>query len=176
MCTKRDWCWPSGGKCIVSPACRDTEYCLEEGRCTFRDGECIATSKEDCRQSKECWDGDHCYLNREEKKCDDESGTRFNSPGLMAGGVAAIIVGGLGAVVGGLMLSDATNPERGLDEATRDTETARGVAVLVVGLSVLSAGIPMLVVGRKRVPKKTGTALAPTFTIGPTGGSLSWSF
>ena len=175
MCAKRDWCWPSGGKCIVSPACRDTEYCLEDGRCTFLDGECIATSRQDCRQSEECESDGKCFLNREEKKCDDESGGEMNSPGLMAVGIVALVVGSGGIGFG--LLEVLGNMSGSLPQS--DSEEARRVAGfvgLIGGCALLAAGIPMVVVGKRQVPRRREVAFTYTIAIGPTGGSVSWSF
>jgi hypothetical protein len=52
-----------------------------------------------------------------------------------------------------------------------------GNAAVIGGLISIAAGIPLLIVGARRV--KSGIQVMeapPTLTVGPTGASLTWAF
>jgi hypothetical protein len=85
---------------------------------------------------------------------------RLNSPGMMAGGIL-MVAGGLAGVIGGAVLvSTATNridiycdspsfPCAHMDDGTRKTG---GALLMAAGALVGAAGIPLWIVGAKKIP------------------------
>lgn len=92
----------------------------------------------------------------------DWSAPRYKraSPGLMAGGILLITAGGLatfGGAVGALSSSGCCG------------NAGPGLLVLGAGLAGVISGIPMLVMGAKKIP-------AVTASVSPTGGNLRVTF
>lgn len=102
--------------------------------------------------------------------------TKRASPALFGTGIALISLGGVvllaGAVValgGGLENSIADNSGQG----TVDT----GVAMVVGGLAGIAVGIPLTVIGNRKVPVESGRWYQPTrIGVGPGQLSATWSF
>ena len=165
-----------------SPQCADTHECKDHGECSYVDGDCVAGSDVECWESKLCREQGRCVFNPERQECDD--GTERYSAGLVAGGIPLIAVGGACLPAGLLMLAfsggavdesvgQSGDPvARGGDDGLR----AGGIVSLVGGAIGLAAGIVMVVVGKKRLPRSEPTSVAPTISVGPAGGSLTWSF
>lgn len=54
-------CVAEGGVCVTdSEGCRRSRQCTTDGRCTSRDGECLAGADEDCKASQICHEDDRC--------------------------------------------------------------------------------------------------------------------
>lgn len=121
--------------------------------------------------------------------------TKRANPTMMAVGVTMVVVGGVGFLSSLAMFATANNRidvycDGGLRCATRDDEGLQVAAGVLMGLSgaVLVGGIPLWVIGGKKVPvpqpepkekpEKYGRMelSAPTLSIGPTSASLSFAF
>jgi hypothetical protein len=92
---------------------------------------------------------------------------------VIAGGITA----GLGAVgaLSGLLLMAIDPSGCACDSARKDG----GRIALFVGAPVLAAGLTMVIVGIQPAPDAAATArarLVPAVAVGPTGGTLRWSF
>jgi hypothetical protein len=59
--------------------------------------------------------------------------------------------------------------------ANEPTAKAGGVALMVIGVVAMGAGIPLVIVGAQKVPDRDGLALLPSVHIGAGSASLSWS-
>jgi hypothetical protein len=177
-CREEGECTLRDGDCVADSDqdCRQSEACFEEGRCTVVDEECVATRFQDCQASQLCRDEGRCYLNAEDDRCDD--GTERNSTGLMVGGIVISGVGGAGMVTGLMMV--LISPFAAIGDAVsggnRAEDLARAGGITAgVGLGVGLAGIPLAVVGASRVPRQEASPM-PRVAVSPTGGSLTWSF
>jgi hypothetical protein len=82
------------------------------------------------------------------------------SPGLMAGGILLIVAGSL-ATIGGAVSAASNTGYFG--------NPAPGLLVLVGGVAGLASGIPMLVIGSKKIP-------AVSASVSPIGGNLRVTF
>jgi hypothetical protein len=51
-----------------------------------------------------------------------------------------------------------------------------GIASIAFSVAAMGAGLPLLVVGSKKVPDRGDASLVPAVRFGSGGGSLSWSF
>jgi hypothetical protein len=98
--------------------------------------------------------------------------TKWRSPGLAAGGVVMVSVGGLSALLGGVFLigqdsvesscrtSSEVVVEAGFepyDCEKNPADTIAGAALLAGGIALLGGGIPMIVIGKERVPDPLAT-------------------
>jgi hypothetical protein len=101
---------------------------------------------------------------------------------MMVAGIVLTSVGALGLVVGGVLISQANNDATrtcvaGPCDPTNDDKRKLGIGVAVVGLASLGVGIPLLVIGARKVPvEQQPTAWQPRLELGPTSGRLTWSF
>jgi hypothetical protein len=114
------------------------------------------------------------------------------SPGMFAGGIALSSIGGVGIITGLVVVGVASSPKRSCDLSISITNTGctveeqtglrnAGIAITVLGVASLAAGIPLAVIGGRKVPANPEPAQARlTFEpwIGPTlaGAGLSASF
>ncbi len=106
--------------------------------------------------------------------------------------VAGIVVGSVGAIgmIAGLSMASAAEDQncdgildRTCDEVDEDKRTA-GIVTALVGLGLVGAGLPLIIVGARKVPVEDGsptapppeTALWPTLTVGLAGADLTWQF
>ncbi|MBW2536359.1 MAG: hypothetical protein JRI55_33040 [Deltaproteobacteria bacterium] len=178
-CQEHGECTWTGGECVIGSDddCRHSTKCREEGACSKWRRACVAATTQDCRSSRICAEDGDCYLNRDERECDD--GRERNSSGLLWGGVAvsglggAMILGGLVAtLVGGI--GGTTAAISGNSSDTAEDAVAAGPILLIAGGVAALAGVPLIIAGAVKVPRKGTTALTPTISIGPTGGSLTW--
>ena len=97
---------------------------------------------------------------------------------VVAGGITASI-GAAGALAGLLLMhvEGASCAGRPCGAGQQDA----GRAALFIGAPVLAAGLVMVVVGIQPATdpdaaRVAGARLVPTLALGPTGGSLRWSF
>ncbi|MBW2454967.1 MAG: hypothetical protein JRI68_10665 [Deltaproteobacteria bacterium] len=164
-CRDDGLCQPLEGECRRSLRCGDTELCREQGRCTWRATTCVAMSAVHCQQSEECDDDGACVVNRQTRRCEDA--WERNSTGLMVGGIVATSVGSLAAVVA-LAFGFLPIAPREPDE-TRDILAG---TIIGLGAAVAIAGIPMIVVGKRRVPRQDVVSWAAELSLGPTAAVL----
>jgi hypothetical protein len=110
-----------------------------------------------------------------------------NSVALAAAGITMLAVGGGGFFAGIAMFSAGSqyravfncNAQGMCFEPTREQNTPlknAGIAAMVLGGLAVGAGIPMMIIGLKKVPAKAGeeTSLVPELHLGAAGGSLAW--
>jgi len=103
--------------------------------------------------------------------------THMRSPGLVGGGIAMAVVGGLAIPVGTLILifpHDQPDCVGGQFACTIDY-TARdwtGVGILAGGVAMVAASIPMIVWGGKHVP----LSISPSGPLGSSGLTLAVKF
>jgi hypothetical protein len=122
-----------------------------------------------------------------------------NSPGMMAGGIVLITLGSVTALAGAAMLASgaardsvssvhAWSPSSGSTSSSyyytsytedldnhrqREQLTRAGAACLGVGLvSAIAIGIPLTVVGARKVPKRGTPWQNVEAAVGPTGGTV----
>ena len=94
------------------------------------------------------------------------------SPGLMAGGIVLVSVGSISTILGAAFLIGQDQGEETCRTASEivvetggdafacekdPTETIAGAAMLAGGIAVIGGGIPMIVIGKERVPDTTAT-------------------
>jgi hypothetical protein len=104
-------------------------------------------------------------LNDEYKKYKKENYVRYSS-GMMAGGIVLSSLGGV-SLFAGLAVS----------LASRDSTRQVGYGMLVFSALGISAGIPLAVVGARRVPNEALEAkAAPVLTVGPRSVGLRLAF
>lgn len=104
-------------------------------------------------------------LNDEYKKYKKENYVRYSS-GMMAGGIVLSSLGGV-SLFAGVAVS----------LASRDATRQVGYGMLVFSALSISAGIPLAVVGARRVPNKELEAkAAPVLTVGPRSVGLRMAF
>jgi hypothetical protein len=106
-----------------------------------------------------------------------------HSTDMMAGGIALVVVGGLGVAAGitSLFVALLTAPtahfghEPSVD--TRDTALTVAAAAGGGGLVLVCIGLPVFFIGAERPIIDDSAYLAPAaVSIGPTGGSFTWRF
>jgi len=111
--------------------------------------------------------------------------TERNSTGLMVAGIVLTGVGAVAAVAGVIVATDAEEERYdgyyGYQTVDEDKRVA-GIIVGLVGLGLIGAGIPMIIVGARKVPVKDapeqpaeqqGRAL-PTLRLGLGAASVGW--
>ncbi len=126
-----------------------------------------------------------------------------NSPGMMAGGIVLITLGSVTALAGAAMLAsgashDSVSEVHGWgggtttapnyyytgytsdmaeDHHMREQLTRAGAVCVGVGLvSAIAIGIPLTVVGARKVPKRPNAWQNVEAAVGPTGGTLAVHF
>jgi hypothetical protein len=102
-----------------------------------------------------------------------------NSPGLMIGGIvltsAGAVVLSIGAVLAGAEnQSDCVCDELGCDCGSSDEEQTTGIVLIVSGLVGVGVGIPMIVIGAKKVPDVSEPQAA--VLLGPGSAKLRVQF
>jgi hypothetical protein len=80
-----------------------------------------------------------------------------NSPGLMVGGIVLTAVGAVTLSIGAVLASasnqyDCACTELGCDCGVSDDNETTGIVLIVSGLVGVGVGIPMIVIGAKKVP------------------------
>jgi hypothetical protein len=126
---------------------------------------------------------------------------RIRSSGLLAGGVLLVSFGLIGVVAGSSMIGahEPTQDENDIPPCFDDTGSGcgvplgptaivykpgmrtAGIATLVGSVVAMGAGIPLLVLGAKKVPVLDDDAakaakLTPTLRVGSSGATLTWQF
>ena len=177
-CIENGRCTSVDGDCVATREddCRWSERCHASGFCSVVEGECLAGSDHDCKRSSACTQANRCYLDPEEHVCDD--GTEDADRPVLIGGIVLSAVGGGAVVIGGLLIAmQMALSTMGDDEEPAESETpVLGLTVMGGGaLLALGAGMPMAIVGGRDVPRDRVSA-APTVIVAPTGASLHWSF
>ena len=94
------------------------------------------------------------------------------SPGLMAGGIVLVSVGSISTILGAAFLVGQDQGEETCRKSSEivvstggdpfdcekdPTDTIAGAAMLAGGLAVLGGGIPMIIIGKERVPDTSAT-------------------
>jgi hypothetical protein len=88
-----------------------------------------------------------------------------NSGGMMGGGIALASVGGFGLLVGSIFTL-----------GNDDTRTT-GYFLIGMGIACIGAGIPLAIVGARRVPKESrGAGASPILIVSPRGAALHVTF
>jgi hypothetical protein len=128
--------------------------------------------------------------------------TERRSDAMRSTGVVLFAAGGLATVVGGVIFAAVATtgcPDLPLDSAPAtgpapaaarehirsahqalngcDTSPTLGLGIITAGVLTAVAGIPLFVIGSKRVPARTVTGkLAPEVTVGAANASFRWTF
>ncbi|MBW2528423.1 MAG: hypothetical protein JRI23_29880 [Deltaproteobacteria bacterium] len=99
---------------------------------------------------------------------------------MMVTGIVISGIGGLGLAVG--VLTGLATPFACLakycwtEDGDEHLETMGAVAGISIaaGAGLAAIGIPLAVIGSRHERRDVATPLAPTVSVGPTGGSLTW--
>lgn len=100
------------------------------------------------------------------------------SKGLFGGGIAAISVGSLATLVGGVWLAVTA----GANEIGAEASIAPPAGTLAIGVVLLGGGIAMVVIGGKKVPAQRNDgrlpapSLVPEVRLGLTSAQAKWQF
>ena len=163
-CPEDGLCTSRDGECVATPeSCRFSEVCEKDGRCGAWEGECVATHASMCQQSLECEGEGDCELDPEKLRCD--AGVPYD-PSARGLGIALAAVGGAGSLVAiGIAVTS-------IFERSSDAKTAGGVVAGVASLLAGGAGIGLTIYGNRRVPRES----APTLRVGLGHACMSWTF
>lgn len=117
--------------------------------------------------------------------------TRRRSPAMMVTGIVLISVGALAGLTGGLIVAvcsadsgacESTPTSTGFDEydylTTEEDDDIQGTgaALLVGGLIGVGVGIPLTIIGARKVPVEPKKAsIVPELLVGPQSAALRWS-
>jgi hypothetical protein len=111
---------------------------------------------------------------------------RRNNPGMMAAGIVMLCVGGVGAIVGIGLISDAEQESRliqdcfgpACDDFEEDVEEKRvaGIVTALAGLALIGVGIPLTVVGARKVPLEGPPEAQLRLWLSPFGGGLKATY
>jgi hypothetical protein len=114
--------------------------------------------------------------NRDLALAEEESLPR--SRGLKGGGIAMIAVGSTQALVGVLFFSLESCSDAGASTCTPAVPEAITIPSIIAGIGTLIAGLPMLLIGKQRVPKtgEADAARAGTHSTHTRPAGLSWTF
>jgi len=103
----------------------------------------------------------------------DAGKTDYVKPALRHTGIALTVIGGVGALVGGSLILAGVMSECG--ECLEVPMAGGGIALISVPF--LAAGIPMWIVGSRRVESRGVARLLPgRLGLGPTSASMRWEF
>jgi len=109
-----------------------------------------------------------------EPPADAGPATKRKSTGLMVGGIVLTGVGVLGLGMGALIVGACSKPEDNPD--CKENAVPAGYVIGGLGIAGMAAGIPMIVIGARRVPVQPKAAgAAPALLVGPTSVGLRWS-
>jgi len=107
---------------------------------------------------------------------------------MMVGGIVMAGVGVIGAFAGLSLASAAENQDScdtidGICEPVDEDKRTAGIVIALVGLGVAGGGIPLIIIGARKVPVEgqaepvpPETALLPTLTVRSSGADLTWQF
>jgi hypothetical protein len=150
--------------------CLTSARCREGGRCTPIEGVCRATSAEDCAASEQCRSGGACLLDAKEQRCVDGRERRSVELAVLGGSLA-----GVGVVLIGVAayMAVADMASGFADAIALRSSSSHGtspiVPLMIGGVAGVGAGVPLLIVGLKRVPAKPVATVAPTIGLGTFG-------
>ena len=115
----------------------------------------------------------------------DIRSTERRSPAMMITGFSMVGVG-VGAVITGAFIYSASQnivyglcvTEEQCNSTPRSAQAgaAGGIAAMVSGGLLIAVGLPLGIVGSARKPRKDQASPVPQVSVGPTGGSLRWTF
>jgi hypothetical protein len=102
------------------------------------------------------------------------------STGLMAGGIVVTSLGALTALAGGIVYAGATKyelvdcgiPDVSCATAERRDDSAQqtaGMITMIGGIAMIGAGIPMIIIGAKKVPVTTAQVQVGPRSVGLRG-------
>ena len=94
---------------------------------------------------------------------------------MRAAGIVLVAAGG-GGIIAGASLLLISAAEHDLGARGEGWHLPAGIAFLVFGVASTGVGIPLWVVGGRRVRDPDLLPLAPEVSLSPTGGSLTWRF
>jgi hypothetical protein len=97
---------------------------------------------------------------------------KTHSPALMGGGIALVALGGLSLLGAATAFVDDA---RSKGDFQGILSVIVGIPLLVHGLGCIAGGIPMIVIGKRRIP---ADGPPPTLSLVPSrgGGAMRWSF
>lgn len=115
---------------------------------------------------------------------------------MMVSGIVLTSAGVLGVLIGSAVLASAQNKvdvycEGGFgtgayvcDQRDDEEQMTAGYGVMIGGAVAAAVGIPLWVIGGKKIPatdepakeQDKQTAMVPVVTVGPTSATLRWSF
>lgn len=101
----------------------------------------------------------------------DEPRMKRRSPGMIAGGIVSASVGLIGGGIG-LGLLALCQPDARPNEI--GCKPAAGWGLTIAGVAGIAVGIPLIVIGAKKVPAKPEQGRA-TLIVGPTGAAVRWT-
>jgi len=102
------------------------------------------------------------------------------NPAMMGTGIAFTGVGAVGILAGAIVYGTASNASCSTNfgfeiRCTDQSQQTAGAVVMVIGAVLLAAGIPLWVVGGKKVPD-TDTQPSTAVVVGPRSAALRWTF
>jgi hypothetical protein len=106
---------------------------------------------------------------------------------MMVSGIVLSSVGLLGVIGGSALYSqpavtyDCSCIDAPCDCGYQEGDNTAGTVLLVVGGVLAAGGVPLIIIGARKVPvepekKSEAAALVPEIGIGPSSASLRWSF
>lgn len=179
--------------------CRDSRPCRVAGRCSTIDGKCLADSEADCLSSERCQSKGTCSLDRTQHVCVDEkearkreaeaqhlASTRRNDPDMFVGGLVVVGIGGAGVVAGALTAFfggflgglSCIGGSGGACANSEEVAIAGGITAAAGAGVALIVGLPLTLVGARRVPvdAKTARAADVRFEVRGTAASFAVDF
>ncbi len=99
---------------------------------------------------------------------------------LLVPGIVMSATGGITAFTGLILLAASVQTSvYGVSGTNTDLRTA-GLVTLIAGTVVAVGGIPLIVIGARKVPVEDDepmeTSALPALSVGPTGANMSWQF
>jgi hypothetical protein len=109
-----------------------------------------------------------------------------NSTGLMVGGIVILSTGGVAFFVGAALIAEA-NDQICFDGECKDEDLeVAGIITLAGGGALIALGIPLTVVGARKVPldgsetpeedEDESWLYQPELSLSPTSAALRWTF
>ncbi len=131
-----------------------SRVCRKGGQCSAVGGRCAATHPAQCVWSERCALEKRCVLDAAAGRCDD--GMRRNDPDLAIGGAALMGVGAAslmaGVVVG--IMGTGSQISSGLSGRSASSSEVAVAALMIGGVVTAGLGVPLLLVGLRRVPRE----------------------
>jgi hypothetical protein len=98
---------------------------------------------------------------------------------MMVGGIVALSAGGLALVIGSsLAVSTTTCFDSFAGDCSTNSNQTMGYGFLIGGAIAVAVGIPLLIVGAKKVPAQPDatSVAAPAWVGAPGGAGWRWKF